>query len=69
MPVSALFRRGSESAAYVVCGGRAVLVPVEAGRSSGREVQVLKGLSAGDEVILYPGDRVTDGQRVKPMKI
>ena len=69
VPVSALFRRGSESAAYVVCGGRAVLVPVEAGRSSGREVQVLKGLSAGDEVILYPGDRVTDGQRVKPMKI
>ena len=69
VPVSALFRRGSESAAYVVCGGRAVLVPVEAGRSSGREVQVLKGLSAGDEVILYPGDRVTDGQRVTPVKI
>ena len=69
VPVSALFRRGSESAAYVVRGGRAMLVPVEAGRSSGREVQVLKGLSAGDEVILYPGDRVTDGQRVKPMKI
>ncbi|MBL9219012.1 MAG: efflux RND transporter periplasmic adaptor subunit [Opitutaceae bacterium] len=69
VPVSALFRRGSESAAYVVRGGRAVLVPVEAGRSSGREVQVLRGLSAGDEVILYPGDRVTDGQRVKPVKI
>ena len=69
VPVSALFRRGSESAAYVVRGGRAMLVPVEAGRSSGREVQVLKGLSAGDEVILYPGDRVTDGQRVTPVKI
>ncbi len=69
VPVSALFRRGSESAAYVVRDGRAVLVPVEAGRSSGREVQVLKGLSAGDEVILYPGDRVSDGQRVTPVKI
>jgi HlyD family secretion protein len=69
VPVSALFRRGSESGAYVVRGGRAVLVPVEAGQSSGREVQVLKGLSAGDEVILYPGDRVTDGQRVSPIKI
>ena len=69
VPVSALFRRGSESAAYVVRGGRAMLVPVEAGRSSGREVQVLKGLSAGDEVILYPGDRVSDGQRVTPVKI
>jgi HlyD family secretion protein len=69
VPVSALFRRGNESAAYVVRGGKAVLVPVEAGRSSGSEVQVLKGLNEGDEVILYPGDRVTDGQRVNPVKI
>ena len=49
VPVSALFRRGDESAAYVVRGGKAVLVPVEAGRSSGSEVQVLKGLTAGDD--------------------
>jgi len=69
VPVSALFRQGKESAAYVVRGGRAVLVPVEAGRSSGSEVQVLKGLNAGAQVILYPGDRVTDGQRVTPVKI
>ena len=69
VPVSALFRRGGSSAAYIVRGGKAVLVPVEAGRSSGSEVQVLKGLNAGDEVILYPGDRVSDGQRVKPVKI
>lgn len=69
VPVSALFRRGDESAAYVLRDGRAVLVPVEAGRSSGREVQIIKGLSEGAEVILYPGDRVSDGQRVTPMKI
>ncbi len=69
VPVSALFRRGTGSAAYVVRAGRAVLVPVEAGRSSGSEVQVVKGLNAGDEVILYPGDRVSDGQRVQPVKI
>ncbi|HQY06906.1 MAG TPA: RND transporter, partial [Lacunisphaera sp.] len=69
VPVSALFRHGNESAAYVVRGGKAVIVPVVAGRSSGREVQILKGLTAGDEVILYPGDRISDGQRVKPVKI
>ena len=40
-----------------------------AGRSSGTEVQVLKGLNEGDEVILYPGDRITDGQRVQPLKV
>jgi HlyD family secretion protein len=69
VPVSALFRRGNESAVYVVRGGKAVLVPVEAGRSSGSEVQILKGLNEGEEVILYPGDRVTEGQRVSPVKI
>ena len=69
VPVSALFRHGSQSAAYIVRGGRAVLVSVEAGRSSGSEVQIIKGLNAGDEVILYPGDRVADGQRVTPVKI
>jgi HlyD family secretion protein len=69
VPVSALFRRGDESAAYVLRDGRAVLVPVQAGRSSGREVQILKGLNEGEEVILYPGDRISDGQRVVPMKI
>lgn len=69
VPVSALFRRGPEWSAYVVRGGRAELVPVKAGRSSGTETQVLAGLSEGDEVILYPGDRIKAGVRVKPVKI
>ena len=69
VPVSALFRRGSEWSAYVVRGGRAALVPVSAGRSSGSETQVLGGLKEGDEVILYPGDRVQDGDRVQPVKL
>ena len=69
VPVSALFRRGPEWSAYVVRDGRAELVPVKAGRSSGTETQVLSGLSEGDEVILYPGDRIKAGVRVKPVKI
>ncbi|MEI6106925.1 MAG: efflux RND transporter periplasmic adaptor subunit [Opitutae bacterium] len=69
VPVSALFRRGSEWSAYVVRDGRAALAPVSAGRSSGTETQVLSGLKEGDEVILYPGDRVADGMRVNPVKI
>ncbi|HVZ64028.1 MAG TPA: efflux RND transporter periplasmic adaptor subunit [Lacunisphaera sp.] len=69
VPVSAVFRRGSGWSAYVVRDGRAVLVPVDAGRSSGTETQVTAGLKEGDEVILYPGDRVADGQRVQPVKL
>ena len=69
VPSSGLFRRGADWAAFVVRDGRAVLVPVQAGRSSGPETQVLAGLSEGDEVILYPGDRVQAGQRVQPMQV
>lgn len=69
VPVSALFRSGAEWAAYTVQGGRAVLTPVSIGRSSGTETQVLKGLNAGDEVILYPGDRIKPDQSVKPVKV
>lgn len=69
VPVSALFRRGSGWAAYVVRAGRAVLVPVQAGHSSGTEMEVTEGLQEGDEVILYPGDRVKEGQRVRPLQV
>ncbi len=69
LPVSGIFRSGNEWAAFVVRGGEAKLVPVKAGRSSGTEVQVTDGLKEGDEVILYPGDRIKDGQRVKPTKV
>jgi len=69
VPASGLFRRGQEWAAYVVRDGRAALVPVQAGRSSGAETQVLDCLKEGDEVVLYPGDRIKDGQRVQPSKV
>jgi HlyD family secretion protein len=69
IPSSGLFRRANEWAAFVVRNGRAQLVPVQAGRSSGTEIQILAGLHEGDEVILYPGDRVKDGQRVQPIKV
>ena len=69
VPSGALFRRGEHWAAFVVRGGRAGLREVEAGRSSGTEAQVIGGLNEGEEVILYPGDRVRDGQRVQPTRI
>lgn len=69
VPVSALFRQNNNWAVYALRHGRAVLIPVQIGRSSGIETQVLTGLNADDEVILYPGDRITDNQRVHPVKI
>ena len=69
VPAGALFRRGQQWSAFVLTEGRARLRAVKVGQSSGTETQVLEGLKEGDEVILYPGDRLHDGQRVKPIKI
>jgi HlyD family secretion protein len=68
-PVGALFRKGEQWAAFVVADGHARLRIVKVGRSSGTETQVLEGLKQGEEVILYPGSRVRDGQRVTPVTL
>lgn len=69
VPAGALFRQGPDWAAFVIAEGRARIRTVEVGRSSGTETQVLKGLREGDTVILYPGDRVRNGDRVQPIRI
>ncbi len=68
-PSGALFRNGDQWSAYVLSDGHAQLRPVKVGRSSGIETEILDGLKAGDQVILYPGDRVKDGQRVTVVKL
>ena len=67
MSAGALFRHGTTWGAFTVAEGRAHLQPVDVGRSSGTEAQVLTGLAEGALVIVYPGDRIRDGQRVKPV--
>ncbi len=67
LPAGALFRRGSHWAVFVLENGRSSRRTVEVGRSSGSETQVISGLKEGDTVILYPGDRITEGLRVAPV--
>ncbi len=64
-PTSALFRQGGAWAVFRVVAGRAVLTPVEIGHNNGRAAQVLAGLNAGDQVILHPSERVSDGHRLQ----
>jgi HlyD family secretion protein len=66
VPVAALFRSGGAWAVFRVEADRARLTPVETGRSNGRDVQILSGLDAGDTVVLYPGEQLSDGLRVRP---
>jgi HlyD family secretion protein len=69
VPAGALFRRGEQWSAFVVANGRAQLRSVKVGRSSGNETQILDGLKSGETLILYPGSRVQEGQRVKQITI
>lgn len=68
-PSGALFRVGNQWAAFVVRDGRARTQKIKPGRSSGVETQILEGIGENDTLILYPGDRIRDGIRVKPVKI
>lgn len=65
VPASALFRRGEGWAVFVVEGGRARRRNVEIGHRNAAEAEVLRGLAAGDAVVLHPSDRVRDGVRVR----
>jgi len=65
----AVFRRGDQAGVFLVKNGRAIYQPITTGRSSGREIEIVQGLRAGDDVVIYPGDRIKDGDRVQPLQI
>jgi HlyD family secretion protein len=69
VPNGAIFRRGEQWHTYVVIGDRAELRSVKVGRASTTETEILEGVKDGDEVILYPGDRIKDGLRVRTVKM
>jgi HlyD family secretion protein len=64
VPVGSLFRRGEDWAAFLVENGRVRSQSVQVGQRNDREGQVLKGLSEGQTVVLFPPDTLTDGARV-----
>lgn len=65
VPVAALFRRGGDWAVFRIVDGEARLTRVEIGRDNGEVAHLLSGLEAGDPVILYPGEQVTDGVAIE----
>ena len=65
VPLSALFREGTQWAVFVEKGGRAELRPVEIGHENGLEAEVTKGLEPGERIVLHPGDRVSPGTRLE----
>ena len=69
VPNGAVFRRGDQWHAYVVNNNHAELRPVKTGHTSNTETEIIEGLKEGDEVILYPGDRIKEGLRVSKVQL
>jgi HlyD family secretion protein len=68
VPSGALFRRGEGWSVFVLDKGVARLRPVKAGQWSGAEAQILEGLRADEQVIMYPGSRIQENARVRPVQ-
>ena len=62
--VGALFQRGGTWNIFTVENGRARLREVRVRRSDGTLTQILEGVKPDADVIVYPGDGITNGVRV-----
>ena len=65
LPIPALFRSGDDWSVFVNDDGRARLQTVDLGLRNTLYAEVRGGLEEGDEVILHPSDRVTDGVKLR----
>jgi HlyD family secretion protein len=65
VPLSALFRRGDDWNAFIVGKDRASRRNVKIGHRSDLEAEVLDGLREGDEVIVHPGNELSDASRIR----
>jgi HlyD family secretion protein len=67
VPAGALFRSGEDWALFRIEDGRARQREVVLGRRSGLEAEILTGVEAGDQIVVHPDDRVSEGARVEPL--
>lgn len=64
VPGSALVINAEGTRVLRIQDGRVHLIPVQAGRDLGTEVEILSGLSGSEELINNPPDNLSEGQQV-----
>jgi HlyD family secretion protein len=64
VPASAVFRNGTQDDVWLVTGGLAHQHRVSLGAQGEAVVQVIDGLSVGDQIVTHGADQVHEGQRV-----
>ena len=65
VPLSALFRRGDDWNVFIAETDRAIRRNVKIGHRSDLEAEVLDGLREGEQVIVHPGNELTDASRIR----
>jgi len=66
VPIGALFRGGDgEWRVFIVDGGRAIERAIKVGHINDEYAEVLEGLEEGNDVVLNPGNALSDGSRIK----
>lgn len=65
VPATAVFSLHGTWNLFVIRGGRARMQRVEVGHIGESEIEIVKGLAAGDTVISHPSDQVREGVRVR----
>jgi HlyD family secretion protein len=66
VPLTALFRSGTDWVLFKAVDGRAQRTTVKVGQINTQWAEVQGGLAAGDTVLLHPSAAITDGTRVIP---
>ncbi|MBL0124770.1 MAG: HlyD family efflux transporter periplasmic adaptor subunit [Betaproteobacteria bacterium] len=66
IPGSSLFRVGEQWRVFTVEEGQARERTVAVGQRNATHVQVLEGVKAGEQVIRFPGNTLSEGVRVEP---
>lgn len=62
---AAVANRNGRSVVFVIQEGRVKETPIETGTRLGDMMEVIRGVQAGDKVVLKPSDKLKDGEAVK----
>jgi len=65
IPLSALFRKGNQWAAFLAEKGRAHEVTVKINHINSNEAEIISGLKEKELVIVHPSDQISDGVRIQ----
>lgn len=69
VPAGALFQRGGAWQTFAVVNGKTTVKTTKVGRTNGLETEIIDGLNDGERVVVYPGDKVAEGARVREISV